>query len=251
MNNLTRAQIAHDVVTNGGQAEIKATHPSAQVRALTPAIEKAYAAFENQNAAALPLRADRQRIARELKELRDSKHPARAYDQTLDDELAREVAKLDVALTANANKAKKLAVDYLVAVVNNPRADEARQHSAKLALKAHEETVAALAALEDALARREVYYSSAGRPAEWKHHRQTLRRQHSEGRFLQAHEILGREVADFPAGDVQTLADGGEVLTLAQLQSAQRQAEVDRAAAMKAATRERNRRESIIERNGN
>lgn len=221
---ITRTDIARDVVASNGTAVITAPHPSAEVRALTPAIAKAYAAFEAQNAAAEPLRADRQRIARELKALRDSKHPAREYDQTLDDELAREIARIDVALTANEKAAKKLAVDYLLAVVTNPKADETRQSAAKLALKAHEDAVAALAALEDALSRREVFYTSAGSPAEWKHHRTTLRVQHGEGRLRQSHELLGREVREFPAGDVQTVADGGEVKTLAQLQDAARQA---------------------------
>lgn len=222
--NITRSEIARDVVASNGAAVITATHPSAEVRALTPAIAKAYAAFEAQNAAAEPLQADRQRIARELKELRDAKHPAREYDQTRDDELAREIARIDVALTANEKAAKKLAVDYLLAVVTNPRADETRQSAAKLALKAHEDAVAALAALEDALSRRDVFYASAGSPADWKHHRSTLRVQHSEGRLRQSHELLAREVSDFPAGDVQTVADGGEVKTLAELQDAARRA---------------------------
>lgn len=218
---IPRSAIAADVITNGGQASINATHPAAEVRALTPAIAQAYAAFEAQNAAALPLRADRHRIARELTALRESKHPAREYDQTLDDELAREVARLDAALTRNEVAAKKLAVDYLIAVVENPRADEARQAAAKLALEAHEAAVAALAALEEALARRDVFYRSAGAPAVWRHHSETLRVQHNAGQVRHAHELLAREANEFPVHDVATVADGGEVMTLAQLQAAQ------------------------------
>lgn len=248
--NITRSQIAADVTTSGGTATINAQHPTAEVRALSPAIKKAYAAFEAQNAAATPLRADRKRLAAELKGLRDSKHPAREYDEDRDAELARAIAKLDVALASNERTAKRLAVDYLEAVVNNPRADDAREHAAKLALEAHEAAVAALAALEEALARREVYYASAGRPAEWKHfqhqHRYTL----SSGAFQAAHENLAKEVHTFPAGDVKTLAEGGEVLTLAQREVAQQKLAAELTAQAVAEARERNRRQATIEHNG-
>ncbi|MGO4230424.1 hypothetical protein AB4Y72_16370 [Arthrobacter sp. YAF34] len=249
--NLSRNEVARDVSTGEGTASITATHPSAEIRALSPAIAKAYAAFEAANAAAAPLKADRQRLRRDLKALRDGKHPAKEYDQALDDELGRELARLDAALTRNANAARKLAVDYLLAVIENPRRDEARQDAAKLALAAHEDAVAALAALEDALARREKFYGGAGRPAEWKHHTHTLDVAHRQGRIRQSHELLAREVAEFPAGDVQTLADGGTVPTLAELQAAAERAEAERVASMKAAARARDRRRDIAEENAN
>jgi hypothetical protein len=247
MNNLTRADIARDVSTTDGKATITAHHPSAEVRALSPDVAKAYAAFEAQNAAALPLRADRLRISRELKALRDSKSPLREYDQTRDDELAREIANIEAALTRNGRAASKLAVDYLLAVVNDPRKDEARQDAAKLALEAHEAAVAALAALEDALARREVFYGSAGCPAEHRHHKQTLDVARRDGRLRMAHELLGREVAEFPVSEVATVADGGTVPTLAELQTATQRAEAERVAALKAAIRTRGRRQELAE----
>lgn len=249
--NLTRSDIARDVVTGNGVATITAIHPTAEVRALSPAIAKAYAAFEAQNAVAAPIVAERKRLVNELNELRNSKHPARDYDEDRDAELAREIAKADLALTANEAKARHLAVDYLLAVVNNPAKDEAREHSATLALKAHEDAVAALAALEEALARREVYYRAAGRPAEWKHFQHQHRYLLSSGAFTAARQNVAKEVHTFPAGDVKTVADGGKVMTLAELKLAQQQAELDRAAAARAAARERNRRESLLERNAN
>lgn len=223
-----------------GTAYITATHPAAEIRALTPAIAKAYAAFEAQNAAAEPILADRKRLRRDLNALRDSKRPIEEYDQTRDDKLAREIARLDTALTRNAYAARKLAVDYLVAVIENPRKDEARQGAARLALKAHEDAVAALAALEDALTRRETFYDSAGRPAEYKHYVRQHNYKHTSGAFRAAHADLALKVATFPASDVQTVADGGEVMTLAQIEAAQQRAMAEAAEQMKASVREKN-----------
>lgn len=245
----TRSEIARDVATGGGEASIQALHPGAEVRALSPAIEAAYAEFEAQNAAAAPIRAERKRLVDELNELRESKNPALEYDEDRDAELAREIAKADNRLRANEVRAKRLAIDYLVAVGDNPDKDKAREHAAALALKAHEDAVAALAALEDALGRREVFYTTAGRPAEWKHFKRAHNYMFTSGATRAAHENIAKEVAAFPAADVKTVANGGEVMTLAELQFAQKKAAAEAEAEAIAETRERNRRESIIERN--
>ncbi|MFE4078267.1 hypothetical protein [Paenarthrobacter sp. YIM B13468] len=223
--------------------------PNADQRALIPGADEAFAAFEAQNSAAIPLRAERKKLSQELTKLRRAKHPAHEYDQNLDDELTRRRAQIDLELRRNALAARKLGTDYLDIVWNIPKPDETRRRAAKAALEAHEATLAAHAALEAALTKRDSLYASAGHPSAHEFHRHTQRHAHNDGRISQVRYYLSKLVSDFPTEAVKTVAEGGEVPTAEQIEAMARESIRANEQRTIAAARERGRRQEIIDHN--
>ncbi|MET4620647.1 hypothetical protein ABIE18_002096 [Arthrobacter sp. 2762] len=224
-------------------------HPNADQRALIPGADEAFAAFEAQNSAAAPLHAERRELGQELSKLRQSKHPAYEYDQNRDDELTRRRAQIDLELRRNALAAKKLGMDYLNLVWNNPKPDDTRRRAAKGALEAHEAAIEAHAALETALTKRDSLYGSAGHPSAHEFHKHTQRHAHRDGRISQARYFLAQLVSDFPTDSVQVVADGGKVLTAEEIEAQRLEDARAKEQRAIAATRERGRRQEIIAHN--
>ncbi|TLM72419.1 hypothetical protein [Pseudarthrobacter sp. NamB4] len=249
--NITRNDVTSDILTSGGKAQIRASADplTAEQRALSPALTKAYAAIEEQNAAAQALTDRLRKVIAEKNVLWRSRNSYERYDQEREDELNREIRNLERALRRNESLAKERAIEYLVLAWNDPHRDRMKAEGANLALEAHADAVAALAALEEALARREKFYASAGRPAIWRHHSETMSVPRNAGQVHLAHQLIAREVNEFPAADLKTVVEGGQVKSLAEIQAEQQQALTDATAKMKAAARERDRRRVISERN--
>lgn len=249
--NITRNDLTGSIHTGGGKAEIRsyADPLTPEQRALSPKLTSAYAALEEQNAAAQPLADRLRKVVAEKKNLWRSRNSYERYDQEREDELNREIRNLERALRRNESLAKERAIDYLFLAANDPEKDRMKMEGAQLALNAQADAVAALAALEEALVRREKFYRSAGSPATWRHHTATMQYQHNNGQIRLAHELLGREVSEFPVADVKTVAEGGKVKTLAEIQTEQQKAMDDATVQMKTAARERDRRRAISERN--
>ncbi|MGC7150914.1 hypothetical protein [Paenarthrobacter ureafaciens] len=246
----TRSELSSHLTSLNGFASISGVRlPLPEERALIPGAEEAFEAFEAQNAAAAPLLAEARKLSRELYDLRASKNPARAYDQDREDEIVLRRAQVDAELRRNAQLAKARGIDYLMAVFNNTRRDDTRRKAAHLALEAHEAAVAAHAALEEALRKRDALYLTAGSPSAHEHHKHTQRHAHRDGRVSQAHWFIGRMLADFPTASVQVVADGGEVLTAEQLEARARESARNRERSAIAAARERGQRQEIVSRN--
>ncbi|MDD7834996.1 hypothetical protein [Paenarthrobacter sp. AB444] len=223
--------------------------PLPEERALIPGADEAFAAFEAQNAAAAPLQAEARKLSRELYDLRGSKHPARKYDQDREDEIVLRRAQVEAELRRNAQLAKARGLDFLMAVFANPRRDGTRRQAARLALEAHEAALEAHAALEEALRKRDALYVSAGSPSAHEHHQHTQRHAHRDGRARQAQWLVTQMVSEFPAASVQVVADGGEVLTAEQLEAKALESARTVEQRVIAASRERGRRQDIIDRN--
>jgi len=249
---LSRSDLAPYVViegNNGAQIKPLFPHPSAEVRELNPELKAAYEKLEAQNAKAVALGAEERALIKRRVELRRSRSAAELYDQDLDDELTRNLARIDRDRTVIGRKAKQLALDYLELVEANRANTTTQARAAALALEAHLEAAEAFAKLESALQRRDLYYDGAGAPSVWKHHTYMSRLSHNDGDFARAHHMMSREVSEFPVEDTRTVADGGSVPSLQEYQSLSRAAYGKSVAEGKAAGRNRDKAREIAARN--
>lgn len=207
-----------------------------------PAAAEAKAAWEAENAKGQELYRQFQASGKSLVKFRSSDPLASELEAA--ERAHKAVGK---ALEAQARHAVAALRRFDALVYGSVDPADFKTMAAEHALKKHEEAVAAWETLKTAIEERERAHKSAGAPGrDWRNSAPVSYRN------LASVETVVRPMLEgFDVRALKLTAEGERVPSAAEREAARQKLENDRANAMRAAVRAKNRRESIIERNAN